>query len=510
MKDQITRRDFLKLAGLLPLSVAAPRLANSLPPGGQTGNPQNIIVIVFDAFSAYNMSLHGYQRETTPNLARLAERAVVYHNHYASGNSTMPGTASLLTGAHPWTHRAFGLDKKTVEKSFVSKNIFSAFQNYYRLAYTHNPVADRILTQFSGEMEEHIPLEKLFLVNDGFINALFKNDKDTVSVSWVRAMKRKEEGYAYSLFLSRLIEKQRERIISDLRPQYPGGIPHIGADEYFLLEDAVDWLGDTLDNIPQPFVGYFHFLPPHRPYLTHRDFQNRFAKDGFTPEVKPPDLFTKEKTIEFLLRKRIDYDEFILYLDREFGRFMDKMNELGLLENTWVILTSDHGEMFERGILGHITPVLYQPLVRIPLVIFEPGRKIRTNIYSNTSAVDLLPTLLHVTGQKQASWCEGDVLPPYAPNELNPERNLYVVQARRNDQYKPLTIATIVLVKEQYKLMYFFGYEELGVGKERVELYDIEKDPEELNNLYSSKRDTANEMLHDLKAKLAEVNTPYL
>ena len=509
MKKPITRRDFLKLAGLLPLSVAAPGLDTYLLPSQQAGKSQNIIIVVFDAFSAYNMSLYGYPRETTPNLARLAERAVVYHNHYAGGNSTMPGTASLLTGTHPWTHRAFGLDKKTVEKSFVSKNIFSAFQNHYRLAYTHNPVADRILTQFSGEIEEHIPLEKLFLANDGFINALFNNDKDTASVSWVRAMKRHEEGFAYSLFLSRWIEKQREGIISDLRPQYPRGIPHIGADEYFLLEDAVDWLEEKLGDILQPFVGYFHFLPPHRPYLTHRDFQNRFARDGFSPVFKPPDLF-KEKATEFILRKRTDYDEFILYLDREFGRFMDKMTELGLLENTWVILTSDHGEMFERGILGHITPVLYQPLVRIPLIIFEPGRKTRTDIYSNTSAVDLLPTLLHVTGQKQASWKEGDVLPPYASNEFNLERNLYVVQARRNDQYQPLTIATLVLVKEQYKLMYFFGYEELGVGKERVELYDIEKDPEELSDLYSSKRETADEMLHELKAKLAEVNTPYL
>jgi arylsulfatase A-like enzyme len=296
--------------------------------------------------------------------------------------------------------------------------------------------------------------------------------------------------------------------VSNLRSQFPGGIPHIAADDYFLLEDAIDWLGTSLGNLHQPFIGYFHFLPPHRPYLTHRDFQNQFIKDGFTPTIKPPDMFTKEKTIEFLLRKRIDYDEFILYLDREFGRLMDKIDTLGMLENTWVILTSDHGEMFERGILGHITPVLYQPLIRIPLVIFEPGRNNRTDIYSNTSAVDLLPTLLLVTRQKQADWGEGDVLPPYGSNEPDPERNLYVVQARENDQFKPLTIATIVLVKGQYKLMYFFGYKDLG-GGERVELYDIEKDPEELNDLSSLKRETANEMLNEIKTKLVKVNAPY-
>jgi len=185
------------------------------------------------------------------------------------------------------------------------------------------------------------------------------------------------------------------------------------------------------------------------------------------------------------------------------------MDQSGLLQNTWVVLTSDHGEMFERGVLGHITPLLYQPVIRVPLMIFEPGQQTRTDIYANTSAADLLPTLLHLAGKGQAHWSEGNVFSPYAPTKPNPERDLYVVQARRNDQYKPLTVATIVLVKGQYKLMYFFGYDELG-GKERVELYDVQADPEEMNDLYSSKRETADELLNILKTKLAEVNKPFL
>ena len=510
MKDPITRRDFLKLAGLLPVSVAAPGFINSLSQVKQGRKLQNIVIVVFDAFSAYNISLYGYKRETTPNLARLAERAIVYHNHYAGGNSTMPGTASLLTGTYPWQHRAFGLDKKSVEVSFNEKNIFSAFESYYRLAYTHNPVANRILTQFRESMDDHVPLRKLFLANDVLISGLFSADEDIASVSWVRAMKnKKEEGFAYSLFLSRLFEQQRERLVSGLRGQFPVGIPHIEVDDYFLLEDAIDWLDNALGNLPHPFLGYFHFLPPHRPYLTHKDFHGSFTKDRFTPVIKPPDIFTEGQSTEFLLRKRIDYDEFILYVDREFGRFMDRMEQSGLLENTWVILTSDHGEMFERGVLGHITPLLYQPVIRVPLMIFEPGQKTRRDIDSNTSAVDLLPTLLHITGQKPATWGEGIVLPPFLPSESGLERTVYTVQARRNDQYKPITNATVVMVKGQYKLMYFFGYEELGAGEDRIELYDVENDPEEMNNLSTSKRETASELLNELKTKLAEVNEPY-
>jgi arylsulfatase A-like enzyme len=433
----------------------------------------------------------------------------VYHNHHAGGNFTTPGTASLLTGTFPWTHRALGY-YDNVEESFINKNIFSAFPNHYRLAYTHNPVANRFLTQFSGQMEDHVPLGKLFLTNDDFIYALFRKDEDMATVSWVRTTKSKDEGYAYSLFLARLFEKQRERMISELRPQFPGGIPHIATDDYFLLEDGINWLGDTLSGLPQPFLGYFHFWPPHDPYNTEQKFFGHFNEDGFWPVSKPLDMFSKKEDarVEFILRKRTNYDEYILYVDQEFGRLMDRLDASGMLEDAWVVLTSDHGEMFERGIYGHWTPVLYQPVIQTPLMIFEPGQKSRQDIYTNTSAVDLLPTLLHVTGQKPAGWNEGSVMPPFVQN-YNPERNIYVVQSLHGERNLPLTEVTVALIKGDHKLMYFTGYKELG-DKERIELYDLKHDPEELNDLASSKPKTTSELLNELKQKLKGVNEPYL
>jgi arylsulfatase A-like enzyme len=142
-------------------------------------------------------------------------------------------------------------------------------------------------------------------------------------------------------------------------------------------------------------------------------------------------------------------------------------------------------------------------------MIFEPGRTTRTDIYSNTSAVDVLPTLLHVTGQSPADWTEGTVLPPFGP-ELASDRNIYVLQAKSNKQYAPITVATTTLVKENYKLQYFFGYDELGADGERIELYDLKNDPQELNNLSSSKPETTAELLHAIHQKLAEVDEPYI
>jgi arylsulfatase A-like enzyme len=113
MHKSLTRREFIKLAGLLPLNIAA--LPGGLP---QIGDPstarQNVLVLVFDAWSAANISLYGYPRQTTPNLERLASKAIVYHNHYAGSHFTTPGTASLLTGTTPWTHQAFNFNATMV------------------------------------------------------------------------------------------------------------------------------------------------------------------------------------------------------------------------------------------------------------------------------------------------------------------------------------------------------------------------------------------------------------
>jgi arylsulfatase A-like enzyme len=512
MKKRLSRRDFLKVAGVLPFSVAAPGLLGIADRvQALQSTQQNVIVVVYDAFSACHLSFLGYGRETTPNLAKFSERAVIYHQHYAGGNFTTPGTASLLTGTLPWTHRAL-VANGTVIEPFVTQNIFSAFQDYYRLAYTHNIWADKLLEQFQEEMNEWIPWNQLFLRSyDDFIQNLFKKDFDAASVSWVRNMKLEDEGYAYSLFLAHIYEALQDRKVADLKGIFPRGIPTTGrADINFVLETATDWIGSRLTQIQQPFVGYFHFLPPHGPYRTRSEFYNRFNHDGFLPVEKPEDIFTQKLTEEDLLQKRMEYDEFLLYVDHEFGRFMDSLEESGLLENTWVVFTSDHGEMFERGIDGHSQHALYEPVIRVPLVIFEPGQKTRIDVHTPTSAIDVLPTMLHVTGHQIPEWIEGEILPPYRPTEIDPERSVYVVRANDNGQFEPLNRrASLVIVKGRYKLLYYFGYKERGID-ELIKLYDIEADPEELVDLYVSHRNIAEELFKELKSKLDEANQPYL
>lgn len=502
----MNRRDFLKLAGAAPLGYAAAKWLRPFA-GARQDKPANVIVIVFDSFSAYDISLHGFERQTTPNIDRTAQRAVRYHNHFAGGNFTSPGTASLLTGVLPWTHRAININGRVTEP-FVTQNIFSAFQNHYRIAYTHNGFANTLLRQFAGEIDELIPKDSLFLKSyDTLVSTLFRNDEDIASVSWIRNMKVNDEGFAYSLFLSHLYETLQAKRIESLKPRFPRGIPAVSQVNPYLLETAIDAAKNRLADIPQPFLAYFHFMPPHHPYRTTIEFFDAFKGDGYPFVEKPADILARKIISQpSLERIRTEYDEFILYADSEFGRLYDALEASGVLDNTWLVLTSDHGEMFERGMAGHGFKVLYQPVVQIPLMIFEPGRTEGVDVYEYTSAVDIVPTLTYLTGQASPAWTEGIVLPPFTPAAAN--RNVFTVQAIDSDPNAPLTQASVSLVRENYKLHYYFGYDENN-REDIVKLFDIQSDPEEMTDLARTKKGIADELLDDLKTKLAEVNEPY-
>jgi len=505
----MNRRDFLKLASALPFGYAASKLLQPIADAFQQQQQANILVIVFDAFSAYNISLYGYERQTTPSISRLAQRAIRYHNHFAGGNFTTPGTASLLTGVLPWTHRAITLKGNVLDR-FITQNIFGAFPNHHRIAYSHNPLAARLLTQFAGGIDRLIPRESLYLESyDRLVSTLFKNDDDVSSISWIRAVKVNEEGVAYSLFLSHLYETLQDKQIESLTPRFPRGIPSISQVNPYLLETAVNSVAERLKSIPQPFLGYFHFMPPHQPYRTSVEFYNTFKSDGFTPVDKPVDILAKQKRIETqpaLDKLRTEYDEFILYCDNEFDRLFNELESSGILKNTWLILTSDHGELFERGIFGHDTKVLYQPVVRIPLMIFEPGRTEGMDIHTPTSAVDVLPTLARLAGQEPPAWVEGTVLPPFAPTVSN--QGIYTIQAIDSNPNAPLSQVSVSLVRDNFKLHYYRGYDETA-GEDIVKLFDIQSDWEEMTDLSRTKPGTASELLNELKTRLAEADKPF-
>jgi arylsulfatase A-like enzyme len=507
MNKQLSRREFIKFSSLLPLAFYTPPKTFA-----QDSSQPNILVIVFDALSARNIPFQGYPRNTMPFISKWIERATVYHNHFSGGNFTSPGTASLLTGTYPWTNRAFKMKGKVAD-SFVDRNLFSLFDQYHRLSYTHNPMASIQLNQFFDHIDHLEKREHLAFGRNKWILKLFSGDEDIATLSWLQMTDRINDGRDH-ISNSLLLSPFYELFGIQQRNDFPRGLPEIERKIYFLLEDAIDWTVSTLRDSPQPFIGYMHYFPPHDPYHTREDFIDVFRKDGYEAIDKMRGFaqffnVRHAHTPQMLHRVRTWYDEFILYLDFEFNRLFNELESEGILDNTWIIVTSDHGELMERGKIEHMIPVLYLPLVQIPLLIFAPGQKERQDVFTPTNAVDVLPTLLHLTGQDIPAWVEGEVLPPHRSSPVDTQRSIFSLEAKASDLNAPLDPYTAMIVKDEYKLTYYNGYKELRNQQEHYDLYNFIKDPEELDNLIFSHRATAEELLAELKQKVEEVNRPY-
>jgi arylsulfatase A-like enzyme len=320
----------------------------------------------------------------------------------------------------------------------------------------------------------------------------------------------RDDGHANSLLLAYLTQYLEVDVVSKYQDMFPGGPPSLWDGSYFFLEDAIDWIINNSMQTPKPYLAYYHMFPPHIPYRTRGDFYGRFANDGYHPIEKEEHFFTQNVAQPGLDRNRQQYDEYILYADAEFGRLITAMEANGNLEETWIILTSDHGEMFERGIRGHRQPVFHQPVSRVPLMILPPRQTARQDIYAPTSAVDLLPTLLHLSGEPAPDFIEGDVLPPFSTQNRGEGYFIFALDARMNHPSKPLTTGTFMLVKDNYKLTYYVGYDQLPGGEPFFELYDLAEDPEEVRNLYREHPRQASQMADELLQKLEEKNRPYV
>lgn len=492
MKSNMTRREFLKVSAaaapwfLFQMSKARHIASNA----AQSGRP-NFMVLVFDTLSAKHLPFHGYPRETAPNLHRFAQKATLFHEHYAAGNFTSAGTASLLTGTYPWSHRALHLHS-TVLESFEPRNVFQLLpEEYHTVAYTHNLLVASLLHQFQGGLDHWKPTRELCLSDLQYSDLMFPRDYNHSFWSEQHMISPGET--PGSLFISALYRVLRfgvrYRVSQPFRDVFPLGVPSLHSLN-FILEDAMDWLQSQLREMPRPFFSYVHVLPPHEPYLTRHEFIDVF-RDGWQPTAKPEHFDAEGFAQEELNNQRRLYDEYLAYADAEFGRLLSFMEKHDILSDTYVIVTSDHGEMFERGVRGHVTTALYEPIVRVPLMISAPGQTTRQDVHIPTSNVDLLPTILQLTGQTIPEWSEGSVLPTLGGNR-NGTRPIFVVEAKSNPRWGPLTIATIAVRQGEHKLIEYRGY---GEPSKEIELFNVVDDPEELEDVAASQPAIVAELL---------------
>jgi len=469
------------------------------------------IILLLDTLTARNMSLYGYERQTTPNFERLASRMTVYHSHYSGGNYTTPGTASLLTGLYPWHHRAINL-RAPMDREKVGSNIFHLMGSSFRkLGFAQNTLANQLLSQFNANIDEHVPFNAFCgQMTESRLSRFFPSDPVVAHYAFDDFLIRTSEssnkvyGSAYLGYLE-LFYGLATDDYGNPSDDYPRGMPSNGV-YYFdnrVVYSGVFQMIQELNKAGQPYFGYFHLFSPHSRYRPRKEFIGKFPEIPI-PYKKRHKLGNHIRQLE-LNGNRMNYDEYIADVDNELGRLFDKLEADGVLDNSYFIITSDHGELFERGETGHNSFLLYDPIIHIPLLISSPGQTERRDIYTRTSSVDVLPTLLNLMGREIPSMTDGVLLPGFGGEE-NTGRSIFAVEAKTNSAFAPLKRATITLMKENYKVIYFGDYPRYS---EVFELYDLHDDPEEKHDLFLEGATIGLQLKEELLDTLAMVNKPY-
>jgi arylsulfatase A-like enzyme len=360
------------------------RAVSALPPA-KTGVP-NVLLVVMDTVRADRLSLHGYERETTPNLVRLARKGIRFDQARSTAPWTLPSHASMFTGR--WPHQ-----------TGVSED--------RRLDATHPTLAEFL--------SDHGHLTGGFVGNTYFCNSWF---------GLGRGFTHYEDFYDEDLVVS-FAETLRCSALGRclLRiASLPMGAERRRKDAAAVSHDFLDWLSEQDQG--RPFFAFLNFFDAHTPYLLPEGAESRFG-----PSVHDPADTAllhnwnnrPKKNVPAKLAKLASdsYDNCIAYVDSEVGKLLDELERRCLLDNTLVIITSDHGEhLGEHGLFGH-GKSLYSQELHVPLVIITPGGLVNGRIVSApVSLRDLPATVADVVGYQTDSPFPGTSLARYWQSTL--------------------------------------------------------------------------------------------
>lgn len=426
-----------RAGALAALSVWA--LAGACADAGPAGPrpARAVILVTLDTLRADHLGCYGYDRPTSPNLDALAEGATLFTRAVSSGAWTAPSHASLFTGLDPYEHGTVSI---LVDRPLL-RNVFPLHPRHVTLAEALR--ANGFATA-------------AFVANGGFLSTWLKLDQgfDTYRVKREPAAKKNRA-------ISRWLAAHRQR----------------------------------------PFFLFVNFMDTHRPYNTK-------PRPGF---LDPPAPTYKELAISFFhrvmagegpipedVRKLVidQYDTAIAHVDEAVGELVAELRRLGLYDDVLLVVTSDHGEFFgEHGLAEHSKDV-YQPVLRVPLLVKYAGQtrgERRDEIVSSVHVAHLVATGL-------ASPVRERLLErfPRAPGD-DPvlAENYY---ARTADLLDPRWGHRFRRVR---RAVFDGKWKLLHSSDSAHELYDLESDPGETRNLADSEPEVVKRLSAYLEERLA-------
>ena len=433
--------------------------------------PPNILMIIVDDMNT-SLGSYGHPLVQTPNIDKLASQGVLFNRAYAQYPQCNQSRASFMTGLYPDQTKVLSLkehfrdelpDVVTLPQHFRNNGYFTA-----RVGKVfHQGVPNEI-----GKDGLDDPPSWNEVVNPHGID--IEVDEQIISIVPPEKDKR-----AFGGTLSWLKLASTDRQHSD----------GIGADEAIRLLE---------ENNPQktgkPFFLALGFYRPHTPYVAPEAYFDLYPLEAIQPvEVPPGDR--ENKPIAALADRKYQADmsdlqkrqaiqayyASISFVDAQLGRVTAALDKLGLADNTLVVLVSDHG--YQLGLHGLWQKKdLFENTARTPLIMVAPGQ-LQAGLESDalTELIDIFPTLVTLAGlENPGHELEGKNLQAILSGQQAPEKAALtqswsaahlVRPQRRNMKIMGYSIRT-----DQYR------YTEWAGGKEGVELYDYDSDPDEFQN----------------------------
>ena len=439
-------REYRTVAGLPP------------PPSGA----RNVVLIVWDTVRAYNLGHYGYFRDTTPNLARWAQRGVTYKRALAPAPWTYPSHTCFFTGQ--WPFRLNSQWKFKLDTPDPTLAEYLASRGYQTAGFAANT---NCCTYETGLARGFAHFEDYALTPTSLLTR-------TVPGKWILE-NIPSLGDSYGLNLGDSYDKKWI------------GLQSRGGRE--INASFLDWLGRRRSD--RPFFAFLNYFDAHEPFVPPSKYQKRFGLGPTTPQDYQF-LFDYVGSAKGLIRQqdllmtRDCYDDCIAFLDEQLGRLLDALKVQGLLENTEVIITSDHGESFgDHGSFGHSYTVNLDE-VGVPLVILSPGAPKGREVDSPVSLRDLPATVVDLLGLSAGSPFPGRSLAAYwgsAPGRVPPEITTPALSEQADaTALQPHSSQGPVTGGFQMSLV-ASGMHYIRDGRGGEQLYDLRTDPYEQNNL---------------------------
>jgi arylsulfatase A-like enzyme len=337
------------------------------PPGAG-----NVLLIVMDTVRAESLGLYGHDRDTTPHLFRWAKRGVRFDWAMSPAPWTFPSHCSFMTGQWPSTLNA----------------------------------------HWQPTLDANYPTLAGFLTSRGYLTAGFA--ANTYWLSYESGMNRGFVHYEdYPLSLGTILGSTMPGrwLLSNLRsPRDYHGVKWVRAqsrDAAGINTSFLNWL--SLYRSPsRPFFVFLNYLDAHEPFLPPEGDGVRFgrrpqSRGDYTMLLDYWDWNKLSLSAQDVELARDSYENCIAALDREIGSLLDELDRRGVLNDTHVIITSDHGEQFgEHGVFNHGYSV-YSQEVHVPLLLISPAVPPGGACKDPVSLRDLPATVTDLVGLRVAS-----------------------------------------------------------------------------------------------------------